>query len=382
MPLMTQTNVVVLGYAPDKRVVDSIVAGLQSLGLEVWTDWTTEQGSSLPQREIRAHVKNAALTLLCFSKEAVDRRWFAKEHDICTTLLEGKHRQRSFRQVRIGDVVPTDIPDDLRTEDVDFLKFDPKDSASMARLGAAVFDLLAKPHPLVITGLLAAVSAAEWAEVAPALPPGVGELCTAFGIAAHDELAQRYGTNAEDFAPFDGHSITAVVDASLREGNRQRLAHGQPPLVLRWLDPTRFPDDGDLQTAWERGDSLLVVDAASTTHRRTAALLQSVPPHQEPHRCAVLWVPPYTRHTGQCAEFVKDAVKNGGQLAHHFRRWSQGDERDDRSSFDVTTPAGLQGWLYRAFLRAGTSRPDAARLQALRGDRPARDLDQLLGGAG
>lgn len=384
-------DVVVLAYLPDKAVVDVLVAKLQSLGLVLWADWLVNGGRNLPKDEIRRQVKKAPLTLLCVSAASVALPWYIAEHEICfTTHQEQKER---VLQVRLGDLHPNNQPPPARIDDFQFQKLvaDAKGSfdKSIDDLCIKVFGILGRKKPMVVTGLIAAITRAEWQGYAGALPGPVSNLCNTFGFTTHGiDLANRYGEHPKDFHPFTANSIAATVETALRESNAHRQTRAQLPILVQWLDPLRFPNDRELRRQWEREDSLLVVDSVSTSHPRVQALLQSLPQHQQPHRLAMLWIPPHTQHSTLHANAFR-SVADAPHVIDCFQRWEDGEDgRDERSSFDAMTEPALLGWLHRLFLRAGETRPSPAILQALQdpaaaaNPRPPSNFNAFFGDGG
>src|SRR5207253_3046259 len=138
--------------------------------------------------------------------------------------------------------------------------------------------------------------------------------------------------------------LLQTMHSTLRQANASRLAARRRPIHLRWMHHELTGPRGkarqEAEDLWIGGDSLLVVDSISTYHPDVRRDLLELPDSQQPARAAVLWIPPYTRHTAALERSLDDTASKVNRLGVLFRNWERQPER--AIAFDTPTPFALR----------------------------------------
>jgi TIR domain len=180
------------------------------------------------------------------------------------------------------------------------------------------------------------------------------ELCKRVGMDDPPELfdffQERYGDTPEQMTPFDSKKkIIDVINEILREVNKVRLEQSLRPIFLHWIPDYLFEMTDDeaevVRDQWRSTDSLLIVDSVSTFYPPIKSKLLNVPPQ----RTALLWLPPYTRHTAGLEQSLRSSARAIPSLGDEFRDWGKHPKRS--VSFDTSTSLALQVWLRRALFQ-------------------------------
>jgi hypothetical protein len=355
---------------PDAQIVTPMVARLRDAGFDVWS-YTDSMlaGVNIPadvQREIDA----ASMAVVLLSPSSSTRPWIATEIAWCVAR---QTRDPAFHilPLRFGTLPSNPLAHlqaDLRSFD---LPEGPIDHANMVRLAENVQRLLNYRAPLVVPARILAMTYDQFDDLLPepaaggtftgAANPRIEDLCRAVGMepfpGLRAVLRQRYRGSCEDFSPFTDDPaiedrLIDVVHRIQREVNQQRRASQLQPLWLRWCGDELFDATTDagraLRDGWQAGPSLLIVDSISALHQEIREQFQNVPPSLYPKQAALLWVPPYTRHTVRLRQFTDNLVQILPNLHTRFQNWDQM-VADSHTAFDIATSVSLRRWLYRAF---------------------------------
>lgn len=157
--------------------------------------------------------------------------------------------------------------------------------------------------------------------------------------------------------PFRDESVMQIVHRELNEANCRRVLNNDVPLFPRWVHGELLGDDAEqaarARQVWRENDSLLIVDSISTYKPELVQRLGRIP-DLEPHKSAVVCLPPYTRQTAALEEAFRDAFEqnlDAGRLTEWFTSWrGRAKSPDQLLSFDTATSVSLGSWLERRFV--------------------------------
>ncbi len=374
---------------PDAVVVKPMVERLRDAGFDVWS-YTDSMlaGVNIPA-DVQRTIEHVSLALVLLSAASSARPWIATEVAWCVARQE---RDPAFRilPVRMGAVPEAQLPHLLANRRYFDLPGGSIDHANMIRLADNLQGLLGYQAPLVVPARILAMTQQQFDDLLPDPGPGgnpigpaaqrVEELCRAVGMepfpGLRAVLRQRYKECCEDFAPFTDDPtiedrLLDVAHRIQREVNQQRRVAQLQPIWLRWCGDELFDATTaagrELRERWQAGPSLLIVDSVSALHQGIREQFQNVPPSLYPKQAALLWVPPYTRHTVRLRQVTDNFVQILPNLHTRFQNWEQM-AADSHMAFDIATSVSLRRWLYRAFADVtGGPLPLPSNVSAFRG---------------
>jgi len=152
------------------------------------------------------------------------------------------------------------------------------------------------------------------------------------------------------------------VQKVVREINTSRPR----PLLLRWYSRAELKT-GEARDRWRRDHSLLLVDSISVLHATLANELLRLPHSGNVSRAALVWLPPYTRHTGPVEQLIESALDDGTFLGDSVRDRRSDDTRP-HLAFDIPSETSLRRWLAHFLLAVKTGpTPLLDRVNAMNG---------------
>lgn len=379
---------------PDADRVLPIAARLRSLGLSVF-EYSEEMrgGDDIKKRVVR-EVDAAQLALICFSDETANRPWIEREVAFAYASKEIRDPEKKLVPVWVGP-----HPDDRKPSLIDELGLAIEDlhasgDDGLLRLAEQVIAALGRDAPIVVPAvLLAMVSEQAEALIADGLDgplASLRNLCCALGMPGDADLAaalrSRYGERPHDFAPFvPGESMRETLQKTVDRINARRRRERRRPLYLRWVGDTLFGGAGtaadEARTAFKSSPSLLVVDSISACCGEVRAHLDRLPHADNKGQAAVLWVPPFTSHTGGVEELLRRAARENPLLGDVFDEWVTSMRP---ASFTSLTPTTMDLAAERLLAHVPDEPdPDQACVEAVREvGRPARSLNAFVGATG
>jgi hypothetical protein len=217
--------------------------------------------------------------------------------------------------------------------------------------------------PIVVPAAVFAMTADEFREFTdlggghdPVKIARLTALCEGAGMPPEDlwgQLSRRYGATASEFTPYADEADNAlrlidVTQGALRLVNEKRARTRQPPILLKWYSRHDFDQPG-LRDRWRAGHSVLIVDSLSALDPVIAGELEKVPRPRLEHKAAVIYLPPYTRHSVQLEDMIRECLEGHSFLSDTFRDWQEESEPPGLA-FDLPTGTSLRRWLGQ-FLR-------------------------------
>jgi hypothetical protein len=339
--------------SPDHLIADQIRDRLRDAGLPV-REYTHDMlaGDDIPQWVADA-IEEARIVIACVSQAALAHSEWVKTE---VTMAGARLRRSANRLERLIVVRIGEVPDgwqSLMLPNVRHVKVtDPHDEATLEELIDDVTKSLGLDAPFVIPAALYAMTAAEFAELRQSHDPAqfhrVDALCRGVGMPElpdlWDELGKRHGATSEDFAPYaDGRSLIQVTQAVVQSVNARRKETARRPVYLRWYSRDELKV-GKVRDRWRNSHTVMFVDSVSALYPAVMVGLQPPPPEGDPRRAAVIYLPPYTRHTGELERLIEHSLEGQMYLSDMFRWWR--DEKDRRSlAFDIPTETSLRRWL-------------------------------------
>jgi hypothetical protein len=354
--------------SPDRETAGLILGRLRDAGLPV-SEYSTDMiaGDVIPQWVVDA-IEKARIVVACVSTAALAHStWVETEVGLAAgRLVRTTNPLERLVVVRIGHVANTWQSALLKSKPV--RSYDLAAVPGEAELERLVRDLrvaLGPDAPYVIPAALYAMTGAEFAELRRSADPAqvarLAALCRCLGMpdepALWDELAKRHGATSEDFAPYaDGKSLIQVTEAVVRSVNERRRDVGRPPVYLRWYSRAEVLDP-HLRPKWKKGHTVLFVDSVSALYPPVTAGLQPPPPSKDARKAAVIYEPPYTRHTGELERLIEASLEGQVYLSDTFQSWR---EENDLASlaFDIPTETSLKRWLDQLLLALDAEQKD------------------------
>ncbi len=361
--------------SPDAGIVQPVTARLRQSGLQV-----QEYGSSmLPGSDIQQWVADtiasSKLALIFLSEETADRPWLQTEIAWC--FQEAKRKGLHIVPVLIGNVPEAKLHHLLQNGVLRRFTLSPDAGfeGDLLTLVEQIRALLGAGAPTVVTAALMAMTAEQAGKlILDSAQENLSALCEKMGMGKFSDekmgmsnfaelvLKGRYGARAEDFSPFPGGTLVEQIHRSLDAANVHRRRDNRAPIWLRWCTAELLSENYDLRSAardlWVKSPSLLVVDSISLLEPSFKRLIQT-PPSDSQTGSALLWVPPYTRHTSGLEQLIEHSLQALGKVLDpanatildpfldKFRKW--GNNMEPLIAFDIGTAATLRRWLYTAF---------------------------------
>jgi hypothetical protein len=94
---------------------------------------------------------------------------------------------------------------------------------------------------------------------------------------------------------------------------------------------------------------VLFVDSVSSLYPAVTHSLLTLPRPTESRQAAVIYLPPYTRHTGDLERLIEHSLAGQAFLSDTFRLWRH--ENDPASlAFDLPTETSMKRWLDQLLL--------------------------------
>jgi TIR domain len=353
--------------SPDRETAALILGRLRDAGLPV-TDYSNDMlpGDVIPQWVVDA-IEQARIVVACVSAAALAHsNWVKTEVDqAAARLVRSDHPLERLVVVRIGRVPDGWQSALLQANPVRY--YDLAGAPGEADLERLVVDLrvaLDLDAPYVIPAALCSMTADEFGRLRRSADPAQTErlvaLCRRLGMPdtpeLWDELARRHGATSEDFAPYaDGRSLIELTQAVVRHVNERRRDNGRPPVYLRWYSRAELLDTR-LRPNWKKAHTILFVDSVSALYPAVMAGLPPPSQSEDPRKAAVIYLPPYTRHTGDLERLIEASLAGQLYLSDTFQSWR--DENGLASlAFDIPTETSLRRWLDQLFLALDDSRP-------------------------
>lgn len=164
-----------------------------------------------------------------------------------------------------------------------------------------------------------------------------------------DELSRRHGDTDRDFMPYaDERTLIQLTQKVERDVNIRHMEASKKPVYLRWYlrDELRQEHIRDL---WRKERTLLFVDSLSSLHSAVQKCLHNQPQPKDARKAAVIHLPPFTRHTGELEQLIKESLDGQPFLHDTFRAWQN--ENDLASlAFDLPTETSMRRWLDQLLL--------------------------------
>jgi len=351
--------------SPDRETAGRILGRMRDAGLPV-RDYSDDMvaGDVIPQWVIGA-IEQARIVVACVSSAALAHsNWVKTEVDAAAARLVSKHLDRLV-VIRIGQVADTWQSALLRTDSVRY--FDLAGIPGEAELDRLIDDLrvaLGINAPYVIPAALCAMTADEFGRLRRSADPAqVGRLvalCRRLGMPntpeLWDELAKRHGATSEDFAPYaDGRSLIELAQAVVRSVNERRRDIGRSPIYLRWYSRAELLDK-NLRLNWTNAHTVLFVDSVSALYPAVTAGLPPPSQSEDPRKAAMIYLPPYTRHTGDLERLIEANLEGQLYLSDTFQSWRR-ENRLASLAFDIPTETSLRRWLDQLLLAFDDGRP-------------------------
>lgn len=368
--------------SPDAPIARPLIQRLRDVGLCVKQYETSMTAGDHISKVVSSQIEQALIVVVLMSPQTKDRPWVQHELGVA---LAAYHRGEVLRviPVRLDGLPAEDLPPPVQMAGLSsfgFTKEADEQEEALARLIHEICVGLGIKAPLVVPTRLLAMTRTEFGKI---FPPGGGSndllesICSKVGMHPHpklrEELEQRYGDHPEDFAPFGPQPLIDHVRAAQRTANSKRIRGGDPPVHLRWLPPSAF-DNNDLRDLWGRHHSFLIVDSVSTFSQAVVDQIQDLPHMEVGRNLAVMWVPPYTRHTMELESLIQASLKPKF-LADNFGRWRREDFDHPYLTFDVATTTTLHRWVAQAIESFNwDEKPDPAKLKSFAGPSPRRSV--------
>ena len=365
---MSGSGIFLSWASPDQGTAGLIYDRLRDVGLPTAGYVRDMLSGDLISQWVSNQIEEARIVVACVSAEALEHSdWVKSEVNVAAARRVRNHNPlERLVVIRIGE-----LPDDwepamlkgkpLRYYDLAAVPDEPELERLVLDLRAA----LGLDAPYVIPAALYAMTAGEFAVLRQTATPtevaGLVALCCSVGMPdappLWDELAKRHGETSEDFAPYaDGRSLIQVTQAVMRSVNERRRDVGRRPVYLRWYSRAEVLDPL-LRPKWKRGHTVLFVDSVSALYPAVTAALQPPPPSKDARKAAVIYLPPYTRHTGELEQLIEASLAGQVYLTDTFQSWR--DENDLVSlAFDIPTETSLRRWLDQLLLTLDAEQKD------------------------
>jgi len=354
--------------SPDRATADLILGRMRDAGLPV-RDYSNDMlpGDVIPQWVVDA-IEEARIVVACVSEAALAHSaWVKTEVDqAAARLVRTDNPLERLVVLRIGQVGDAWQSALLKSNSVSYVRL--PEVPGEVELEQLVLDLrkaLRLSAPYVIPAALCAMTATEFAELRqsanPAQVAGLAALCRRVGMPPTpelwDELAKRHGATSEDFAPYaDNMSLIEMTQAVVRSVNRRRRDVGRPPVYLRWYSRAELLDK-HLRPNWTNAHTVLFVDSVSALYPAVTAGLPPPSQLEDPKQAAVIYLPPYTRHTGDLEQLIEASLEGQMFLSDTFQFWRR-ENRLTALAFDIPTETSLRRWLDQLLLALDAKQQD------------------------
>jgi hypothetical protein len=355
--------------SPDQLTAGLIYDRLRDTGLPV-ADYLHDMiaGEDISQW-VSNQIEEARIVVACVSAEALTHSgWVDTEVQVAAARRVRVHNPlERLVVIRIGKLPGHWEPPMLKGKPLRYYDLaEVPDEPELERLVLDLRAALGLDAPYVIPAALYAMTAAEFAELRKTATSDqvarLVALCGRLGMPGApqlwDELARRHGATTEDFAPYaDGRSLIQITQTVVRGVNERRRDNGRSPVYLRWYSRAELLDKR-LRPRWKKGHTVLFVDSVSAMYPTVTAGLPPPPRSEDPGMAAVMYMPPYTRHTGDLEQLIEDSLEGQVYLPDVFQSW-----REENAlaglAFDIPTETSLRRWLDQLWLDldAGQKKP-------------------------
>jgi hypothetical protein len=370
--------------SPDAAIARPLIERLRDDGLSVWEYETSGAAGEDISDSVGVEIRRAltVVVVVVVSPHTKDRPWVLSE---LTLALDSRSRGEVWHVVPVllDGLAHEELPDPVRRRNIRSFGLNEAEDQeeALARLARDIRVGLGTRAPLIVPTALLAMTREEFRTAFP--PDGsrnelLESICSKVGM--HDqpmlreELEQRYGTRPEDFMPFGVHPLTELVHEAQRTANTKRMARGQASVHLRWLSRDAFKAPGPRQL-WQRSHSFLIVDSVSTFAPTISGLIQNLPHMRDGRDLAIMWVPPYTRHTVELESLIQASLQPPSFLADNFDAWRGENFEYPYLTFDVATTTTLKRWVAQALDSFSLDeRPDPRNVERFAGSGPRGPL--------
>ena len=128
-----------------------------------------------------------------------------------------------------------------------------------------------------------------------------------------------------------------------------------------------------IRDQWKQGHSVLIVDSVSAMEDAIAEEVQKLPRPDAAYKGAVVCLPPYTRHSAELEELIRQCLEGQVFLADTFRDWKRSEHPG--LAFDLPAETSLRRWLDQLLLALETAlEPDQGNLDRMQQGRQHQSL--------
>lgn len=359
---------------PDKSVVEQLRERLGNLHLDFFEysdqkrvgDQRMQAGDSIHQRVIQ-EINKAQLAILCMSEQTVNQEWVRRELDWCYQALTSDDRpMQVLMPIKVGPLDMDNLPDLL--QEIHMYIFDLSlPDTGLNELVMDIQDKLGAPQPVIIPATVISMTKQECVDLPQNLNgwPELRSLCEVVGMnwknGAPDELLARYGDRSEMFTPYSDVPLVQTIEETISFFNENR----KKSILLNWYSREMLASGAeaydDIVHDWRFKSHLLVIDTVSLLNTDIRADLKEILAHGSESPSALLWVPPYTRHTTSI-EKQTGTMTRALKMTTHYKDWIHHLER--KVTFDTSTEIALRRWLNQTFenLAAQVDQADQGRI--------------------
>ncbi len=374
--------------SPDAAIAGSLIKRLRDNGLHVWEYDTSGAAGENVSDSVSLEIRRARTVVVLISPDTKDRPWVLSE---LTLALDAQSRGEVWQviPVLLDGLPDAELPDPVRRRNIRSFALSQGEGQeeALARLVGDIRKGLGTHAPLVVPTALLAMTREEFTNIFPPDSSGnelLESICAKVGMhhqpVLREELEQRYGDIPEDFAPFGVTPLRDLVQEAQGTANKKRQERGQPTVHLRWFSRDDFKPQ-DLRNLWQRSRSLLIVDSVSTFSPAISALIEKLPQMTQARDLAIVWVPPYTRHTVKLEALIRASLQAPSFLADTFEAWTGPDFDIPFLAFDVATTTALKRWVSQTLESFSVDqRPDPRNVERFAGPapRPSMRLTEQL----
>jgi len=337
--------------SPDRPVVDALAKRLATEGMDYWISLRDMKAGEDPTPVVMAQIREAKIAVFLLSDQIVDRVWIQRELAWCV------FDQKPILPASIGPLAPEKVPELIRHLHRLDLAPGAEHEKKLDRFVKEVARALHEEEPVRFPCALFAMTEGQYADIAKDEDAwqNITTHCQKSGISLAEVdqfLKGRYGKTALDFSPFEnGATMAQVVLEAVFRTNQTRRQRGRRSIRVRWYQDELMGDPKANKAArdqWASAGSLLIVDSVSVCH---AAIRQSlstnIPQPRNPELAAVLWIPPYTRHTSGLEKLTELAAWKVPTIGDVFEDYLSPKVPDRWKAFDASTRASVSDWVYR-----------------------------------
>lgn len=359
--------------SPDEGQMRIVSGALRGAGLDVWDSAHDMQAGDDPFNVVLSEISAADTAIFLLSEAVSNRDWVRRELDWC--YAEHKRRpQFRILPFLIGEK-PETWPALIRDVALNVDDISSLDSPALVRMVGVVHSSLGLPDPIVLPAALFAMSSSQFGALPDTTWEEIGRLCRKLGMDPPlvDALGARYGNDATDFRPFGPETLVSTVERMLYVANRQRPI-SERPILLRWCGNDLFQRGSATEALWTSQSSLLLIDSISLAVAEVRARLMNLRWPRERSQSAVVWIPPYSRHTAELETLIPGAMTGIAWLEQAFEDFVSISDSTRSVAFDVPTSASLNHWLLQLLRRPLRDQPSAERVAAMSRYRPPTGL--------